>query len=83
MLPESDAPGKNPGTAPPATEKGPLIRAIELARELACALEDTRAFDAGAARHELSLANSLASHVVDILSSLPRQSGGPASMARR
>jgi len=58
----------NPSTT--TTETSVLARAIELARELTSVLEDTRPLSQGAAKHELSLANSLTSHVLDILSSL-------------
>jgi hypothetical protein len=75
--PLEDAPMEPPTTLtrPPATECGHLSRAIELARELVCVLEDARPSSVGAAQHELTLANSLAAHVVDILSGLSPTSG--------
>ncbi|MRG96958.1 hypothetical protein [Polyangium spumosum] len=52
-----------------------MTRALTLAQALADALVDTGRFGlSAAAQHELSLAHSLASHVVDILASLPPES---------
>ncbi len=89
--------GQRPSTTTHADEVTPLTRALSLAHSLAEVLADTRGFGVHAtAQHELSLAHSLASHIVDILTSLPPssvrtrtpggdadQDGGPASIARR
>jgi len=72
----SDTP---PQTTPSQSDASPVTRALSLAQSLADVLADTRTFGLSAmALHELSLAHSLASHVVDILSSLP-----PASVRSR
>ncbi|HVK68434.1 MAG TPA: hypothetical protein VM694_28445 [Polyangium sp.] len=78
------APGPQPDTSGPnkacpastcADDVSPVSRALSLAQALADALADTRGFGVNAtAQHELSLAHSLASHVVDILASLPPES---------
>ncbi|MDI1482045.1 hypothetical protein [Polyangium sp. y55x31] len=69
-------------TRPPSTDRAddvsPVTRALSLAQALADALADTRGFGVNAAaQHELSLAHSLASHVVDILENLPPDSVRP------
>ena len=73
--------GTQPDTSEPSkpAEVSPVTRALSLAQALADVLADTRGFGVNAAaQHELSLAHSLASHVVDILEGLP-----PASVRTR
>ncbi|TKC99892.1 hypothetical protein [Polyangium fumosum] len=77
-------PGAQPDTSEPSDARpestraegvSPVSRALSLAQALADALTNTCGFGVNAAaQHELSLAHSLASHVVDILAGLPPES---------